>query len=47
MLQQLAGLELQPGEAAKVLASLKSNRFTAKVDPTIQPQSDFDPEVDM
>ena len=47
LLRQLAGLELQASEAPKILASFKSNRFTAKVDPTIQPQSDFDPEVDL
>ena len=47
LLRQLAGLELQSGEAPKILASLRSNRFTASVDPTVQPQSDFDPEVDV
>jgi hypothetical protein len=46
LLRQFAGLELQPGEAPKVLASFKSNRFTAKVDPMVQPQADFDPEVE-
>jgi hypothetical protein len=47
LLWQLAGLDLQSGEAPKILVSLRSNRFTANVDPTVQPQSDFDPEVDV
>ena len=47
LLEELAGLKLQAGEAKKVLASLSLNRFTAKIDPKIQPQSDFDPEVDL
>jgi hypothetical protein len=47
LLWQLGGLEMQSGEASKVLVSLRSNRFTASVDPTVQPQSDFDPEVDV
>jgi hypothetical protein len=45
-LRYLAGLDLEPGEAAKVLASLHLNRFDVKVEPTVQPQADFDPEVD-
>ena len=47
LLHEFAGLDLQPGEGPHILASLKNNRFTAPVDPTIQPQSDFDPEVDL
>jgi hypothetical protein len=47
VLRQFAGLDLQPGEAPKILASFNSNRFMVKVDPTIQPQCDFDPEVDL
>jgi len=46
MLSQLTGYSVRPGEAAAVLASLNGSRFTAPVDPTIQPQSDFDPDVD-
>jgi hypothetical protein len=46
LLRQMAGLELQPGEAPKVLASFRLNRFIRKVEPTIQPQ-DFDPELDL
>jgi hypothetical protein len=46
VLQQLTGYTLRPGEGAAVLASLEGNRFTADVDPTVQPQSDFDPDVD-
>lgn len=46
LLQQLTGYTLRPGEGATVLASLEGNRYTAAVDPTIQPQSDFDPAVD-
>ena len=45
VVRQLGGFDLQPGEAPAVLASLKGSRYTAEVDPTIQPQSDFDPEV--
>jgi hypothetical protein len=47
LLQQLTGYTLRPGEGAKVQASLDGNRFTAAVDPTIQPQSDFDPDIDV
>jgi len=46
MLRQLSGLDLRPGEGPSVLRSFKGSRFTAHVDPTIQPQADFDPEVD-
>jgi hypothetical protein len=46
MLRRLAGLDLAPDEAARVLGALRANRFTGRPDPTIQPQSDFDPEVD-
>ena len=46
MLRQLAGFELSPDEAPRVLAALKTNRFTGRVDPTTQPQSDFDAEVE-
>ncbi len=45
-LLRLAGYQMAPGEGAKILASFKGNRFTTDVDPTIQPQSDFDPDVD-
>jgi hypothetical protein len=46
LVHELTGSELQPGQASQVLASLKGNRFTADVDPTIQPQSDFDADTD-
>jgi hypothetical protein len=46
-LRHLAGFDLPAGEGPKVLASFNSNRFKANVDPKIQPQSDFDPEVDL
>jgi hypothetical protein len=46
-LLQLNGMDLQPGEGPKVLASFTSNRYTAAVDPMIQPQSDFDADVDV
>jgi hypothetical protein len=46
LVRELTGSELQPGQASQVLASLKGNRFTADVDPTIQPQSDFDADTD-
>jgi len=45
LLRQMVGIELGPGEAPKVLASLRLNRFTRRVEPTIQPQ-DFDPELE-
>jgi hypothetical protein len=44
---QLTGMDLQPGEAPAVLASFTGSRFTAAVDPTTQPQSDFDADVDL
>ncbi len=43
---RLNGMDLAPGEGPKVLASFTANRFTASVDATIQPNSDFDPDVD-
>ena len=46
LLGQMVGLELRPGEAPKVLASIRLNRFTRRVEPTIQPH-DFDPELDL
>ena len=45
-LLRLQGVTLEPGEGAHVLTSFMSSRFTTAVDPTVQPQSDFDPEVD-
>lgn len=45
LVRALDGVDLQPGQAPQVLASLKANRFTADVDPTIQP-ADFDPDLD-
>ncbi len=47
LVRNVAGLDTQAKDAPKVLASFNSNRFTAKVDPTIQPQADFDPETDV
>jgi hypothetical protein len=46
MLRHLAGLDLPRDEVPRVLAALRANRFTGRPDPTTQPQSDFDPEVD-
>ena len=46
ILGQLAGLELRPGEAPRVIAALRANRFTGQPDPTTQPQADFDAEVE-
>ena len=43
---RLNGMDLEPGEGPKVLASFVGSRFTAQVDPTIQPQADFDADVD-
>ena len=43
---RLNGMDLDPGEGPKVLASFTANRFAVLVDPTIQPNSDFDPAVD-
>ena len=45
LLRQMVGMELRPDEAPKVLASLRLNRLTRRVEPTIQPQ-DFDPELE-
>jgi hypothetical protein len=45
LLHQLTDYSLRPGEGAAVLASLQGNRFTAAVDPTIQP-TDFDADAD-
>ena len=46
ILGQLAGLELGPGEGPRVIAALRANRFAGQPDPTTQPQSDFDPEIE-
>jgi len=46
MLRHLSGYQLAPGEGAHVRASFTGSRFTMAVDPTIQPQADFDPAVD-
>jgi hypothetical protein len=43
---RLNGMDLEPGEAPSVLASFAGSRFATPVDPAIQPQSDFDPEVE-
>jgi hypothetical protein len=45
VVQELGGFELKPGEGPAVLASLKGSRYTKDVDPTVQPQSDFDPDA--
>jgi hypothetical protein len=45
LLHQLTDYTVRPGEGASVLASLQGNRFTAAVDPTIQP-ADFDADCD-
>jgi hypothetical protein len=45
LLHELTDYTLRPGEGAGVLESLQGNRFTASVDPTIQP-TDFDAESD-
>jgi hypothetical protein len=42
---RLVGMELGAGEGAAVLASFNGNRFTADVDPKIQP-TDFDADLD-
>jgi hypothetical protein len=44
---RLNGMDLRPGEGPQVLASFNASRFPATVDPTIQPQSDFDASVDL
>lgn len=44
---RLNGMDLDPGEGPAVLASFTGSRFPAVVDPTIQPQSDFDADVDV
>ena len=43
---RLNGMTLEAGEGPAVLASFTANRFPTVVDPAIQPQCDFDPEVD-
>lgn len=45
-LLRLQGVALEPGEGTHVLTSFMASRFNTAVDPTVQPQSDFDPEVD-
>jgi hypothetical protein len=44
---RLNGMDLDPGEGAAVRASFMGSRFPATIDPTIQPQSDFDADVDL
>jgi hypothetical protein len=43
---RLNGTDLAPGEGQKVLASFAANRFAGAVDPMIQPNCDFDPDVE-
>ncbi|HZS57936.1 MAG TPA: hypothetical protein VFA43_01610 [Gemmatimonadaceae bacterium] len=45
VVRELGGFELKPGEGSAVMASLKGSRYTVDVDPTVQPQSDFDPDA--
>jgi len=45
VVRELGGFELKPGEGPAVLASLKGSRYTVDIDPTVQPQSDFDPDA--
>jgi hypothetical protein len=45
--RQMTGIEMKPGQWAAIQESLKQSRFTSDVDATIQPQSDFDPVVDL
>jgi hypothetical protein len=45
VVREIGGFELKPGEGPAVLASLKGSRYTVDIDPTIQPQSDFDPDA--
>jgi hypothetical protein len=45
VVRELGGFELKPGEGPAVRASLKGSRYTVDIDPTIQPQSDFDPDA--
>ena len=45
LLHQFTDYTVRPGEGAAVLASMQANRFTATVDPTIQP-TDFDADSD-
>jgi hypothetical protein len=45
VVREIGGFELKPGEGPAVLASLKGSRYIVDVDPTIQPQSDFDPDA--
>jgi hypothetical protein len=42
---RLNGMDLAPGEGPRVLASFTGNRYAAAVDPAIQPNCDFDPDV--
>lgn len=45
LLHDLTDYTLRPGEGAGVLGSMRANRFTIAVDPTIQP-TDFDADSD-
>jgi hypothetical protein len=45
VVRELGGFELKPGEGPAVMASLKGSRYTVDIDPTVQPQSDFDPDA--
>ena len=47
VLREFGGQEqFAPGDAARIRAVLKQYRFDVKVDPEVQPQGDFDAEVD-
>ena len=45
VVRELGGFELKPGEGPAVMASLKGSRYTVDIDPTVQPQTDFDPDA--
>jgi hypothetical protein len=46
VLREFGGVELAPGEAARIRKAIRESRFEIKVDPEVQPECDFDPEVE-
>ena len=45
VVREMGGFELKPGEGPAVMASFKDSRYTVDIDPTVQPQADFDPDA--
>ena len=47
VLRELGGFELASEDASQIRALIQELRIEGRVDPEVQPQCDFDPEVDL